>query len=1665
MGMVFLILCYLISLNEAGAGQVLADGGRLVLALGRSLRPAFNLLKRVLHRSWRILTTACTGMLLFAMIAYFTQGVDGALATGADHAVTAPTVAALTHDNAMRIQGALDWTSRHGLIDQQLRYDAIQMVARRANVTFLNVDLLNNADALSLGESLGIQSKVVPACPAPNDGQASEISGRKVSGVKLVDSGSGVHAIHDAALAHPGSIERNTMGISTANGIVVPPTKCTARIPMRTQSGKRVWLWLTDCLILSNSEYTLISVGRLASEQQVSTLYGPTGSSLTFPDTTVVPLASVDNVLVLPDDKASFSPLCGSPVVHGAEGGQNVSWQCLHRRFNCRSWDVLRNLTRCAHDPPKVWSNVLKSPPAHHCDECLQAKSDTTPSFGKLPPVTRPGSISYDIWTASCKHIHGGQTKVIGFHDQYSKVDKFYLLEDESMSSTQLAIDKYLAWCSSYNVTPWRFHTDNGLSLSGPRMKEWLAKKGIRCTTCAPYEPKQNSVIENRWRVMTNDLRTVFARHVPCAYWWYILSAQMQVAWCIPCRHPDDHARWTTPWQLWSGHHPDVRQHRVLGCLCYYKVRNPASAHNKFAMRARRAMCFGRAEDQPAYVLLDLENCSIRVTPHVRFVEDILPGMARYAQPGEPDGDQLFELNSAQHDTTVEFDDCVQDTANTSDNGQLGTPPSPAQESHELLQRPAQYDSDDDMPPAAGGGGGGAAAGGDAADLPASLQRAGRDRIRAGVDRLTFNTSGKQVGTAGEAPSGACKALLLAAISMLGVPETGGYYLYLCSNTPRAGCVSEQMATLGMAPVVNIDTAIGGYAHDMSHASVANAIVAAASDPRCQGVLASPPCKTWSASRGIAAGGGLAFSQPLRDTDNPLGIQRADGSTPQKVLTANAVADCAALACRKAFEHGAGFIFEAPVARGKYSPFAIPGRESHVGVMEHPSVVALRLQTKASIINFDQCCTRDDPTQTPQKTTSLLASPNLAPAVQRLFGPLVCMHPVGTHPSMVGVDETGELRSSKWERYSDHMNKLLSMVFKDSFNTTPVPRQWSFRTKPAVACPPCDSSGPMAAWDAFYSTDAERIEHQPVFASQWSFVRQAGKHLGMDFSWNFFDTCLDGQCFPAVREQDSDSPSYKQAMNSECAAEWSKACNDEMLNLQRHEAADPVPEDTLSTWSKAKGYASEVANLLWVLKKKYISGVFDKFKARLVYDGRMQKINALNTTGTVMDTFSPTTRHVTHKLLIAQSVEEGGPSVTLSATSYIERIAKKYLPDDPDSYPSVHTPCGPNLISHYEDAVARRGTVDSALQASFAKKAGAVIYCLPSCRVDCAFTIGMCARCLTFPTPEVDKELNQCLVYLYQTRDRGLTFTKNGGDLVAEVDSNWTECHSTNGYVIKLAGAVVAYASKRQQSVALSSTEAEIMGASLAAAEIINIRGLLREMGRDMSKPTVLYVDNQGAIALSKDMRSCQRSRHIERRYLRIREWVHDGEIEVRYIATADNSADALTKPLDAKTFMRHVSSLMNISPATVNSTANHIEHTVFDIEAAYLKGEFNSDEIVYARPPLGYRHTIRGVPLVWRLKIPLYGEADAGRIWNRTLVKQLRDVQSFKQSEYDPCYFRKVFPDGKRIDILMYVDDGYVVTNAKGLADKELKQLHEKFTLTRKAAQYFLGNNLNVAI
>ena len=86
------------------------------------------------------------------------------------------------------------------------------------------------------------------------------------------------------------------------------------------------------------------------------------------------------------------------------------------------------------------------------------------------------------------------------------------------------------------------------------------------------------------------------------------------------------------------------------------------------------------------------------------------------------------------------------------------------------------------------------------------------------------------------------------------------------------------------------------------------------------------------------------------------------------------------------------------------------------------------------------------------------------------------------------------------------------------------------------------------------------------------------------------------------------------------------------------------------------------------------------------------------------------------------------------------------------------------------------------------------------------------------------------------------------------------------------------------------------MAASLGAAEAMYMRGLLAEMGSDMSEPTVVWVDNSGAVELASRRDSTQRSRHIDRRYLWIREKVMEGHLIVKYKNTAENRADIFTK-------------------------------------------------------------------------------------------------------------------------------------------------------------------------
>jgi hypothetical protein len=117
---------------------------------------------------------------------------------------------------------------------------------------------------------------------------------------------------------------------------------------------------------------------------------------------------------------------------------------------------------------------------------------------------------------------------------------------------------------------------------------------------------------------------------------------------------------------------------------------------------------------------------------------------------------------------------------------------------------------------------------------------------------------------------------------------------------------------------------------------------------------------------------------------------------------------------------------------------------------------------------------------------------------------------------------------------------------------------------------------------------------------------------------------------------------------------------------------------------------------------------------------------------------------------------------------------------------------------------------------------------------------------------------------------------------------------------------------KKQPTVALSSTEAEIMAASEASKEALSLRKYLRDLGLGGTDPTSLYVDNQSAIAVAYNPEHKGRVKHVERRHFFVRECVENMQIVVPFVRTHENIADLFTKALAPKQFFLLRNIIMN---------------------------------------------------------------------------------------------------------------------------------------------------------
>ncbi|GJY42465.1 retrovirus-related pol polyprotein from transposon TNT 1-94 [Tanacetum coccineum] len=108
--------------------------------------------------------------------------------------------------------------------------------------------------------------------------------------------------------------------------------------------------------------------------------------------------------------------------------------------------------------------------------------------------------------------------------------------------------------------------------------------------------------------------------------------------------------------------------------------------------------------------------------------------------------------------------------------------------------------------------------------------------------------------------------------------------------------------------------------------------------------------------------------------------------------------------------------------------------------------------------------------------------------------------------------------------------------------------------------------------------------------------------------------------------------------------------------------------------------------------------------------------------------------------------------------------------------------------------------------------------------------------------------------------------------------------------------------SKKQTALAISTTEAEYVSIGKACQQALWMKQALVDYGIRLDDIPIMC-DNKGAIDLSKNPVQHSRTKHIEIRHHFLRDNVQKGNITIEKVASKDNIADILTKPLKCEPF------------------------------------------------------------------------------------------------------------------------------------------------------------------
>lgn len=268
------------------------------------------------------------------------------------------------------------------------------------------------------------------------------------------------------------------------------------------------------------------------------------------------------------------------------------------------------------------------------------------------------------------------------------------------------------------------------------------------------------------------------------------------------------------------------------------------------------------------------------------------------------------------------------------------------------------------------------------------------------------------------------------------------------------------------------------------------------------------------------------------------------------------------------------------------------------------------------------------------------------------------------------------------------------------------------------------------------------------------------------------------------------------------------------------------------------------------------------------------------------------------------SIRKDSDKILINQTKYLQNVLRKY---DMENCKGQDTPMENNFILDLDDT-----DIDMTLEYQCRALIGSLMYAMVSTRPDLATAVSYLSRFQSKPSLKLWKALKRVLRYVKHTVDYNLIFLRNECDtLIGYADADFARDHdrkSTSGYMFKLFGNTITWRSKKQSTVALSTTEAELISLCEASVEACWLIKLLSDLNINVEN-VIIFEDNQSTMKTVKNPDQ-KRLKHLDVKYNFIKQKVEEGIIKVLYVSTQMQIADILTKPLPRERFCKLVKML-----------------------------------------------------------------------------------------------------------------------------------------------------------